>query len=110
MPEDLMYCNTGLQIMHIVPRSKLGMGVEQNGALGCVYHHQLMDNGNKGKRAEMQKILEERMKYIYPGWTRESVTYSKYGAPVEETHRQQASEKGSWQQGFQFLEGVTEDE
>lgn len=69
-----------LQIMHIVPRSQLGKGVEQNGALGCVGHHALMDNGNKGLRPEMQQILEDRMQSFYPGWTRESVTYSKHKA------------------------------
>lgn len=67
-----------LQIMHIVPKSQLGQGVEQNGALGCVGHHALMDNGNKDLRAEMQQILEEYMKMFYPNWTRESVTYSKW--------------------------------
>lgn len=77
MPEDPAYCRTGLQIMHIVPRSQLGMGVEQNGALGCVYHHTMMDNGNTGHRKEMQTILEDRMKRLYPGWSRESVTYKK---------------------------------
>lgn len=68
-----------LQIMHIVPRSQLGQGVEQNGVLGCVGHHILMDNGNRECREEMQRILEERMRFFYPGWTRESVTYKKNG-------------------------------
>lgn len=68
----------GLQIMHVVPRSQMGMGVEQNGALGCVGHHILMDNGNKECRAEMQKILEGHMEHFYPGWTRESVTYHRH--------------------------------
>lgn len=68
-----------LQVMHIVPRSQLGQGVEENGALGCVGHHALMDNGNKECREEMQKILEDRMRFFYPGWTRESVTYKKHG-------------------------------
>lgn len=74
-PED---CTGELQIMHIVPRARMGMGIEQNGALGCVYHHQMMDNGNQGNRAEMLEILEERMRLFYPGWSRESVTYRKY--------------------------------
>ena len=79
LPEDLAYCQTALQIMHIVPRSQLGMGVEQNGALGCVWHHQMMDNGNLENRKEMIRMLEERMRRIYPGWNRESVTYRKDG-------------------------------
>lgn len=29
-------------IMHVVARSHLGLGVEQNGVLGCRYHHSLL--------------------------------------------------------------------
>lgn len=65
-------------IMHVVPRSHLGLGVEQNGVLGCRYHHTLLDNGNKGLHKEMEKMLHEYMKSLYPGWTPESVTYSKW--------------------------------
>ena len=83
-PEDPAYCRTALQIMHIVPRSQLGMGVQQNGVLGCVWHHQMMDNGNLDNRKEMIKMLEERMRRMYPGWSRESVTYRKDGANGEE--------------------------
>lgn len=72
-PEDLV----PKDIMHIVPRSHLGMGVEQNGVLGCRYHHTLMDNGNRGIGAEMSAMLQEYMQDLYPGWTPESVTYSK---------------------------------
>ena len=57
-PEDPAYCRTALQIMHIVPRSQLGMGVEQNGVLGCVWHHQMLDNGNLDNRKEMIRMLE----------------------------------------------------
>lgn len=76
-PEDPAYCRTALQIMHIVPRSQLGMGVEQNGVLGCVWHHQMLDNGNLDNRKEMIRMLEKRMRRMYPGWTREKVTYRK---------------------------------
>lgn len=82
-PEDPEYCRTALQIMHIVPRSQLGMGMEQNGVLGCVWHHQMLDNGNLDNRKEMIKMLEERMRRIYPGWTRESVIYRKDSADEE---------------------------
>lgn len=85
-PEDPAYSRTALQVMHIVPRSQLGMGVEQNGALGCVWHHQMMDNGNRENREEMLAMLEERMRQIYPGWTRESVTYRKTCGDVGKGH------------------------
>ena len=48
-------------IMHIVSRSHMGLGVEENGVLGCRYHHNLMDNGNKGLGKEMVSMLEEYM-------------------------------------------------
>lgn len=101
MPTDLAYCQTGLQIMHIVPRSQLGMGVEQNGVLGCVYHHNMMDNGNQGCRKEMQGILEERMKRLYPGWSRKRVMYSKYS--IEGLPQRKETDKGSRTPGRGFL-------
>lgn len=82
-PEDPAYCRTALQIMHIVPRSQLGMGVEQNGALGCVWHHQMLDNGNRENRKEMLTMLEDRMRRIYPGWTWEQVIYNKNQESIE---------------------------
>lgn len=75
--------NTGMErniadIMHIVPKSDNGLGIEQNGVLGCRYHHHLLDNGNKGLRQEMLGMLEEYLKSIYPGWNREDMRYKKY--------------------------------
>lgn len=54
-------------IMHFIPRSQGGLGIEQNGVLGCRYHHMLLDNGNKGLRDEMLKIMEEHLRMSYPG-------------------------------------------
>lgn len=65
-------------IMHIVARSQLGLGVEQNGVLGCRYHHSLLDNGNKGLHREMDSMLQDYMRELYPGWTPDSVTYHKW--------------------------------
>ena len=100
-----------LQIMHIVPRSQNGMGVEQNGVLGCAYHHREMDNGNKGLRTEMLQILEDYMRSHYPGWTRDSLIYHKHpdyqkksagSRPVEEKD----PEKSTLAAGFIPVEGV----
>jgi len=65
-----------LDPMHIVNKSQGGMGVIQNGLIGCRGHHFLMDNGGYDK--EMRKMAEDYLKILYPGWTRESVTYSKW--------------------------------
>lgn len=64
-------------IMHIVPKSQGGLGIEQNGAVGCRYHHHLMDNGNKGLRGEMLQLLGDYMRSQYPGWDRKDLFYNK---------------------------------
>ena len=76
-PADRMDYHFG-DIMHIVPKSSLGLGIEENGVYGCRYHHSLMDNGNMGLRKEMITMLESYIQDLYPGWTRESVIYKKY--------------------------------
>ena len=57
-----IYGNSGFeatQIMHFIPRSHGGLGVEQNGALGCVVHHQQLDNSPARK-----VMLEEFKAYL----------------------------------------------
>lgn len=65
-------------VMHFIPKSSLGLGIEQNGAIGCRYHHMLLDNGNKGLREEMLKLFEEYLKSKYQDWDREKLVYRKY--------------------------------
>lgn len=65
--------------MHIINKSQGGLGIEQNGVLGCRYHHGLLDNGNKGLREEMIQILENYMNGLYPGWDRKNLVYKKVG-------------------------------
>lgn len=65
-------------IMHFIPKSKMGLGIPENGVEGCRYHHHMLDNGNKGRRAEMLKIMENYLKSIYPNWDRSKLVYRKY--------------------------------
>lgn len=65
-------------IMHFIPKSKLGLGIEQNGVFGCRYHHHLLDNGNKGLRKEMLSIMEEYLKTRYESWNKEDLVYKKW--------------------------------
>lgn len=66
------------EIMHVVPRSHGGLGIEQNGVLGCKYHHMMMDNGSSGKREEMLEICREYLKRCYPDYDFSRVIYTKY--------------------------------
>lgn len=65
-------------IMHYIPKSSLGLGIEENGAVGCRYHHGLMDNGNKGLRREMLEIVREHLTAYYPEWDEDKLVYHKY--------------------------------
>jgi predicted restriction endonuclease len=65
-------------IMHYIPRSQNGLGIAQNGVLGCRYHHEMLDNGNKGRREEMLEIMRGYLKSKYQKWDSEKLVYSKW--------------------------------
>lgn len=65
-------------IMHYIPRSRGGLGIEQNGAVGCHYHHTMLDNGNEGRREEMLGIFRDYLMQQYEDWDESKLTYSKW--------------------------------
>lgn len=67
-------------IMHFIPKSKLGLGIEENGVEGCRYHHHLLDNGNQNLRKEMLSIMENYLKSLYPNWDKSKLVYKKWGS------------------------------
>lgn len=65
-----------LEIMHYINRSQGGLGIEENLAVGCSYHHGRMDNGAEG--TGLRGRLAEYLKGIYPEWENVNKTYSKW--------------------------------
>lgn len=65
-------------ILHYINKSQGGLGIPENGVLGCRYHHSLLDNGNKNLREEMLGIMREHLKRHYPDWNEEDLYYKKY--------------------------------
>jgi hypothetical protein len=55
-----------LQIMHIwVNRSHGGKGCKENGVLGCMHHHQIIDNPIGKEQNELsKKLLQECKEYL----------------------------------------------
>ena len=53
-------------------------GIPQNGAVGCQYHHEMLDNGSKGKRDEMLEIFRSYLKDSYPDWDEKNLVYDKW--------------------------------
>lgn len=69
----------GYQIMHYIPRSHGGLGIARNGAVGCLYHHNMLDNGNKGNREEMLAMFRQYLQRHYRDWNESDLTYRKEG-------------------------------
>lgn len=67
-----------LQIMHFIPRSQGGLGIPENLALGCIYHHNMLDNGNLGLHEDMMTIFEAYLRARHEGWDKNKLRYSKW--------------------------------
>lgn len=74
-----------MDIMHFIPKSSGGMGIEKNGAVGCRYHHHLLDNGSQGLRMEMLAIFENHLRDHYKNWNSDDLLYKKYGGLFDES-------------------------
>ncbi len=64
-------------VAHYIPKSKLGLGILENGVWCCRYHHHMLDNGKGGHRTEMLKIIADYLKSIYPDWDKDKLVYKK---------------------------------
>lgn len=69
-------------VMHYINKSQLGLGIPENGAIGCRYHHGLLDNGNRGLREEMLSIFKNHLRQQYPDWDEEKLVYRKWNFPT----------------------------
>ena len=63
---------------HYISRAQGGLGIRKNGVYLCQYHHNMMDNGNNGKRAEMLEMVREYLMEQYDNWKEEDLVYSKW--------------------------------
>jgi hypothetical protein len=74
LPGDLHIIET----MHYIPRSRGGLGIARNAALGCKWHHMMLDNGNKGNREEMLNMFADYLKGNYKDWNEKDLIYNKW--------------------------------
>lgn len=80
---ECVFCKTfgysgypATQVMHFVPRSHNGRGIPENGGLGCVPHHAMLDNSDK--REEMLAAFREYLQDMYPEWDEKKLVYDKW--------------------------------
>lgn len=78
MQGSTWYSQQILSVMHYIPRSAGGLGIPQNGAIGCQFHHNMLDNGNQGKRKEMLEIFKQYLQELYPEWNEDELVYRKW--------------------------------
>ena len=62
---------------HYIPRSKGGLGIEQNIVTACIYCHQLMDQGTFSQRHEKQVQAKEYLDNKYAGFDHNKRFYKK---------------------------------
>ena len=78
-PEDEFYLSTHEdQVMHFIPRSQGGLGIPENGAVGCLWHHNMLDNGNRENREDMMVIFEAYLRARHEDWNKKKLVYSKW--------------------------------
>lgn len=64
----------GLPEAHVIPRSALGLGIEENIVTLCRDCHRLYD---RTKRQEYGEIIRNYMRTQYPDWDNIKKTYQK---------------------------------
>lgn len=67
-----------METAHIVSRAHGGLGIKENAVAACKFHHNQLDNGNKGWGQEMNEYIDEYMLKKYHGWDRKKLVYSKW--------------------------------
>lgn len=68
----------GLPEAHFIPRSKSGLGIEQNILTLCRPCHDRFDNGKKEYRDYMRKYFRSYLKAHYPGWDEKKLVYRRF--------------------------------
>ena len=62
---------------HVIPRSRGGLGVEENIVTLCRLCHDAFDNGTAEQRHDIGVFCREYLKTIYLDWDEEKLIYRK---------------------------------
>lgn len=62
---------------HYIPRSRGGLGIEQNVVTLCRLCHDAFDNGTATMRQEIGNCCREYLMALYPGWDEKKLIYRK---------------------------------
>ena len=76
---------TASPVAHYIPRSQLGLGIEENIVTLCLRCHCAFDNSIS--RPWMKAIIRDYLMSHYEGWDEKNLVYKKYGSIDEEYRR-----------------------
>ena len=62
---------------HFIPRSKSGLGIEENILTLCRPHHYQYDNGTKHQREKMRQVFRAYLQLHYPEWDESKLYYRR---------------------------------
>ena len=63
---------------HFIPRSRLGMGVEQNLVMLCTNcHYRIHNPKSEEEKIKLNAHLRKRLMMFYPDWKEEDLIYKK---------------------------------
>ena len=72
-----VFCGrVGNDVCHFIPRSKGGLGIEQNLAVGCRPCHMMLDQSTS--RKQMLAVFREKLKEMYHDWNEEKLYYQRW--------------------------------
>lgn len=77
-----VFCGTRFWVApeaHFIPRSKGGLGIEQNILTLCRRCHDRFDNGKQYDREVMREYFEDYLEDHYPDWDESKLIYHKEG-------------------------------
>lgn len=63
---------------HYIPRSKGGLGIEENIVTLCFKCHHMYDFGGKAQREELGQQIKGHLMLQYPEWDEEKLIYKKW--------------------------------
>ena len=62
---------------HFIPRSKSGLGIEENVLTLCRPHHDMYDNGSYNQRHKMRNVFRIYLMSKYPDWDEQKLYYRR---------------------------------
>ena len=73
-----VYCHRpGLPEAHFIPRSKSGLGIEENILTLCRECHDTFDNGTREEREERREYFRQYLTDHYDDWSEDKLIYRR---------------------------------